>query len=74
MQQAKILTKISRRSFLNYSVATALATTLGESTFLQSGNSTSRPNILLIAADDLGQTLGCYGDKVAQTPKRRSEK
>ncbi|MES1026387.1 sulfatase [Gloeocapsa sp. BRSZ] len=68
MQQAKILTQISRRSFLNYSVATALATTLDELTFLQVGHSTSRPNILLITADDLGQTLSCYGDKVARTP------
>ena len=28
----------------------------------------SRPNILLITADDLGPQLGCYGDPIAQTP------
>jgi N-sulfoglucosamine sulfohydrolase len=26
------------------------------------------PNIVMIVADDLGTTLGCYGDKVAKTP------
>ncbi len=28
----------------------------------------SRPNILLITADDLGPQLGCYGDERARTP------
>ncbi len=28
----------------------------------------SRPNVVLIVADDLGYQLGCYGDKVARTP------
>jgi arylsulfatase A-like enzyme len=27
-----------------------------------------RPNVLLITADDLGLQLGCYGDKLAETP------
>jgi len=27
-----------------------------------------RPNVILITADDLGQQLGCYGDKYARTP------
>lgn len=27
------------------------------------------PNILLITGDDLGLQLGCYGDKIIQTPK-----
>jgi N-sulfoglucosamine sulfohydrolase len=29
---------------------------------------TEQPNILLIIADDLGPTLGCYGDATAKTP------
>ncbi|MFA6173391.1 MAG: sulfatase [Kiritimatiellales bacterium] len=28
----------------------------------------AKPNILLIIADDLGPTLGCYGDATAKTP------
>ncbi|MGI8602679.1 MAG: sulfatase family protein [Verrucomicrobiales bacterium] len=28
----------------------------------------SRPNIVIFVADDLGLTLGCYGDQVAKTP------
>ena len=31
-------------------------------------SSAAKPNILLITADDLGETLGCYGDSVARTP------
>lgn len=27
-----------------------------------------QPNVLLITADDLGLQLGCYGDKLAETP------
>ncbi|PPS40369.1 sulfatase [Chroococcidiopsis sp. TS-821] len=68
MQQAKLNNKLTRRNFLNYSVATAAATALGELLFSLKGHSATRPNILLITADDLGQTLGCYGDKLARTP------
>ena len=28
----------------------------------------SRPNVVMIVADDLGPTLGCYGDAMAKTP------
>jgi N-sulfoglucosamine sulfohydrolase len=28
----------------------------------------SRPNVVMIVADDLGQQLGCYGDEIARTP------
>lgn len=34
----------------------------------QTGVSASRPNILLITADDLGMQLGCYGEKQIRTP------
>jgi uncharacterized sulfatase len=29
---------------------------------------TSRPNILLLQAEDIGRHLGCYGDPAAHTP------
>ena len=31
-------------------------------------SSASRPNVLLICVDDLKPVIGCYGDRVAQTP------
>ena len=34
----------------------------------QLGAAEPRPNVLFIAADDLACTLGCYGDRMAQTP------
>src|SRR5438552_1866107 len=30
--------------------------------------SAARPNVLLVCVDDLKPTLGCYGDRLAQTP------
>lgn len=33
------------------------------------GDDAPRRNVVLIIADDLGLTLGCYGDKAAQTPQ-----
>lgn len=32
------------------------------------GRENDRPNILWLSAEDIGPQLGCYGDKVAQTP------
>ncbi len=32
------------------------------------GKEASRPNVLLVVADDLGLQLSCYGDKFIQTP------
>lgn len=60
---------ITRRKFLNYSGAAALASVfLGELAFSKQGKSATPANILLITSDDLGQYLGCYGDKIARTP------
>jgi iduronate 2-sulfatase len=33
-----------------------------------SASALNRPNVLLLCVDDLKPTLGCYGDKLAQTP------
>lgn len=41
--------------------------TLSIMTFVPSG-AADRPNVLFIAADDLANTLGCYGDPLAITP------
>lgn len=62
------LKNITRRRFIKYSSATALASAfLGQRIFVALGQSTPT-NILLITSDDLGQLLGCYGDPVARTP------
>lgn len=60
------MTTITRRKFVNYGSAAALASV---STLLADrAQSATPPNILLIIADDLGQQVGCYGDKTARTP------
>ena len=28
----------------------------------------AKPNVLFISVDDLASSLGCYGDRLAQTP------
>jgi N-sulfoglucosamine sulfohydrolase len=62
--------RIARRKFLQYSGAATLASALlGKYASAVLGQSNTPPNILLITADDLGQQLGCYGDKTARTPK-----
>jgi N-sulfoglucosamine sulfohydrolase len=61
----------SRRDFLKYAGA-ALAglyvSGCGTNGFLHTSTS-RKPNIVLITADDLGIQLGCYGDKIAKTPR-----
>lgn len=59
---------ITRRKFLNYSGTGVTSALLGGVTRKALGQSATPPNILLIIADDLGQQIGCYGDKTARTP------
>ncbi len=59
------MTIITRRKFIEYAGASALASAfIGD----RRVSSATLPNILLIIADDLGQQVGCYGDKIARTP------
>ena len=41
---------------------------IGQSSFCPASEPVRRPNVLLICVDDLKPVLGCYGDKIAQTP------
>ncbi len=50
--------KMDRRSFLATSLAGGL----------HAQQVATRPNLMLIVADDLGLSLGCYGDRNARTP------
>lgn len=70
MLQTEQIQGITRRKFLKYSRTAAIAATatLGELMFAVRSQSATPPNILLIVADDLGQTLRCYDDAIARTP------
>ena len=58
----------TRRAFARSAVSTLALGTFGAAGQGQSPQQKSRPNILFIIADDLGQQCGCYGDSVARTP------
>jgi N-sulfoglucosamine sulfohydrolase len=46
----------------------SLASLLVAATPPPASQTPQKPNLLFIIADDLGRTLGCYGDKTARTP------
>ena len=61
--------KPSRREILQAGITTAAVATLVGILRAEQPRAEKRPNILLLITDDQRQeTLGCYGNKVIQTP------
>lgn len=58
---------ITRRKFFHYAGASS-ASALTSAFIGNHVQSATPPNILLIIADDLGQQVGCYKDRIARTP------
>ena len=54
--------------FARVAVLTLIAALLCDSTLLRAAEP-ARKNVLVIIGDDLGRTLGCYGDPNAKTPQ-----
>lgn len=61
-------TGTSRREFMRTGLSALATTASGMRSNASQASRRSRPNILLIIADDLGQQCGCYGDRIARTP------
>ncbi len=60
--------KLNRRDFLGYAGIAAASTLIGGCRALD-GEHAARPNIIFILTDDQrGDTLGCMGNKIVQTP------
>ncbi|MBE7560315.1 sulfatase [bacterium] len=59
---------VTRRDFLSGAGAAALAAAFPRCASANARSNESRLNLLLFIADDLGATLGCYGDGQARTP------
>lgn len=58
---------ITRRKFFHYAGASS-ASALTSAFIGNHVQSATPPNILLIIADDLGQQVGCYKDRITRTP------
>jgi N-sulfoglucosamine sulfohydrolase len=59
------LPRTPRREFLKTASAVGLAAC---APLAGAADAEKRPNLLLICAEDMGPTVGCYGDTQAQTP------